>query len=347
MVWYRRVQTQFGFIVTSMAALALLATGCSVGDSTRALSVSGTIETDEVRVASRYGGRVERLLAQEGDGLKPGQLIVELDAAELRAKRDQLAAQLAEFEAGPRKEEIDASKHDWEALVAELAQARLDAKRAEELFTQKTISATEHDQALTRALTLEKNVAAAKSRYDLLLAGTRAERLAQARAQLDEIDSQIREMKIIAPSNCVLEVLSVRVGDVLAANQSIGTLLLTNHLWVRVYVPEPWLGHIQLGEPVTARVDSFPGQGLSGVVEQIARAAEFTPRNVQTVGERIKQVFGIKVRLDNREGKLHAGMAADVTFPNVPQVTELSGCACRRDDRVRRADQAVRPFHRC
>jgi hypothetical protein len=52
-------------------------------------------------------------------------------------------------------------------------------------------------------------------------------------------------------------------------------------------------------------------------VEQIARSAEFTPRNVQTVGERVKQVFGIKVRLDNQEGKLRAGMAADVTFPNV------------------------------
>ena len=193
----------------------------------------------------------------------------------------------------------------------------MDAKRAEELFAQKTISATEHDQALTRASTLEKNVAAAKSRYDLLLAGTRAERLAQARAELAETDAQLREMSIVAPSNSVLEVLSVKVGDVLAANQALATLLLTNHLWVRVFVPEPWLGHIQLGEQVTVRVDSDPGKDFSGKVEQIARAAEFTPRNVQTVGERIKQVFGIKVRLDNREGKLRAGMAADVTFPNV------------------------------
>ena len=321
------MQTQFGFILTSMAALALLAAGCSVGDSTRARSVSGTIETDEVRVASRYGGRVERLLAQEGDALKPGQLIVELDAAELRAKHDQLAAQLAEFEAGPRKEEIEASKHDWEALVAELAQARVDAKRAEELFTQKTISATEHDQALTRALTLEKNVAAAKSRYDLLLAGTRAERLAQARAQLAEIDSQIREMKIIAPSNCVLEVLSVKVGDVLAPNQSIGTLLLTNHLWVRVYVPEPWLGHIQLGEAVTVRVDSHPGKDFPGVVEQVARAAEFTPRNVQTVGERIKQVFGIKVRLDNATGEAPRRHGSGCQLP--PRRRTLTTCPGR------------------
>jgi HlyD family secretion protein len=300
-----------------MVALSLLVSGCSVGDASRQRSVSGTIETDEVRVASRYGGRVEKLLAQEGDALKTGQRIAELEAAELKAKRDQVAAQLAELEAGPRQQEIEAAKHDWEALVAASDQARVDAKRADELFAQKTISATEHDQTGTRATTLEKNVAAAKSRYDLLLAGTRAERLAQARAQLAEIDSQLREMSVAAPSDSVLEVLSVKVGDVLAPNQDIATLLLTNHLWVRVYVPEPWLGHIQLGESVNVRVDSDPGKDFSGVVEQIARAAEFTPRNVQTVAERIKQVFGIKVRLDNREGRLRAGMSADVLFRNV------------------------------
>jgi multidrug resistance efflux pump len=258
---------------------------------------------------------VEKILAVEGDTLKPGQALVELDAAELRAKRDQAAAQLAELEAGPRQQEMDAAKHDWEALVAEADQARVDAKRADELFAQKTISDTEHDQAGTRARTLDKNVAAARSRYDLLLAGTRAERLAQARAQLAELDAQLLEMKIAAPSDAVLEVLSVKVGDVLAPNQAVATLLLTNRLWVRVYVPEPWLGQIQLGEQVAVRVDSDPGKAFTGVVEQIARAAEFTPRNVQTVGERVKQVFGIKVRLDPREGQLRPGMAADVTFP--------------------------------
>ncbi len=301
----------------AVTALTLLATGCSVEDPSRGRSVSGTIETDEVRVASRYGGRVVKISAAEGDSLKTAQPLVELDAAELKAKRDRVAAQVAEYEAGPRPQEIDAAKHDWEALVAELDQARVDAKRAEELFAQKTISATEHDQTLTRASTLEKNVAAAKSRYDLLLAGTRAERLAQVRAELAETDANLREMSIVAPSNSVLEVLSVKVGDVLAPNQALATLLLTDHLWVRVFVPEPWLGHIQLGEPVRVRVDSDPGKDFSGKVEQIARSAEFTPRNVQTVGERVKQVFGIKVRLDNQEGKLRAGMAADVAFPNV------------------------------
>jgi HlyD family secretion protein len=302
-------------IRTALLAAGLLLTAC--GPNSRSGTVSGTIETDEVRVASRYGGRVEKLFAREGDALKPGQLIAELAAAELRARRERLAAQLAELEAGPRKEEIAAAKADWEAQAATLEQARADARRAAELFAQNTVSVTERDQALTRAQSLESNVAAAKSRYDLLLAGTRPEVIAQARAQLAETDTQLGEMKVVAPSDCVLEVLSVKAGDVLAPNQPVATLLLPQHLWVRVYVPEPWLGRIRLEERVTVRVDAFPGRDFAGAVEQIGRQAEFTPRNVQTVAERIKQVFGIKVRLDNASNDLRAGMSADVAFPDV------------------------------
>jgi HlyD family secretion protein len=301
----------------SAVALATAISGCDTKqDST---SVSGTIETDEARVASRYGGRVAKLGAQEGSPLITGQLIVEVEAAELHAKRDQVAAQLAEAEAGPRKEEIAAAKAEWEAQAAQLVLARIEHKRADELFAAKTISETERDRAATSEQALEKTVAAARSRYDLLLAGTRPERITLARAQLAELDTQLGEMKIFAPTNCVLEVLGVKVGDVVAPNQQVATLLLTNHLWVRVFVPDPWLGHIKLGDAVQVRVDSFAGKDFPGTVEQIARSAEFTPRNVQTVGERVKQVFGVKVRLDNAEGQLRAGMAADVLFPRVPK----------------------------
>ena len=304
-------------IRTGLLAFSFLLASCQ--PKTRSNAVSGTIETDEVRVASRYGGRVGKISAQEGDSLKTGQVIAELDAAELPARRERFAAQLAELEAGPRPQEIAAVKAEWEAQVANLAQARADAKRAEELFAQKTISVNERDQQTTRAQWMEKNAVAAKSRYDLLLAGTRPEQIAQVVAQLAELDTQLCEMKIVAPSGSVLEVLSVKAGDVLAPNQQIATLLLTNHLWVRVFVPETWLGQIKLGDSAKVRVDSFPGKDFTGVVEQIARAAEFTPRNVQTVDERIKQVFGVKVRLDNASNDLRAGMSADVIFPHAPK----------------------------
>jgi len=304
-------------IRTGLLAFSFLLASCQPKHSSTV--VSGTIETDEVHVASRYGGRVEKLSAREGDALPAGQVIAELDAAELPARHDRLAAQLAELEAGPRPQEIAAAKADWEAQVANLDQARTDATRAGELFAQKTISITERDQALTHANSLEKIVAAAKSRYDLLLAGTRPEEIAQVRAQLAELATQLREMKITAPSDSVLEVLNIKVGDVLAPNQPMATLLLTNHLWLRVFVPETWLGQIKVGDTAQVRVDSFPGKNFAGVVEQIARAAEFTPRNVQTVEERIRQVFGVKVRLDQAGNDLRAGMSADVVFPNVPK----------------------------
>ena len=304
------------FLRAGAFALALVTASCQhKGDPGAG---SGTIETDEVHVASRYGGRVHKIFAQEGDALQPGAVIVELDAAELAARRNQAAATLAELEAGPRPAEIEAAKNDWESLKSNLELAEADARRAVELFAQKTISDTERDRAVSQAKTLEKTAASARNRYDLLVEGTRPERVAQARAQLAEIDTQLREMRIYAPTNSVMEVLSVKVGDVLAPNREVATLILPQHLWARVYVPETWLGKIHVGQTVKARVDSFPGRDFEGVVEQINRSAEFTPRNVQTVDERIKQVFGVKILLKNEEDKLRAGMSADVTFPVSP-----------------------------
>jgi len=275
---------------------------------------TGTIETDEIRVGSRYGGRVEMISAWEGDTLTNGQMVVALDAAELQAQRDRAAAMLAEMKAGPRREEIVAAKQDWEAVVAELEFARAEAKRSNELGDQKAISQTDRERAVSRAASLEKSAAAAKSRYDLLKAGTRPEQIAQAAAALAEIEARLREMQVLAPTNSVLEVLHVRKGDVLAPNQPVATLIVPQRIWVRVYVPETMLGGLKLGQEVSVRVDSFPNRQFPGRIEQINRAAEFTPRNVQTAAERIKQVFGIKIGLDNSEGLLRAGMGAEAIF---------------------------------
>lgn len=302
------------------AVVAVLLMGCAKwNEPPRTDHVSGTIEVDETRLASRYGGRVEQIFAREGDGLSPGQTIVRLAAAELKARRGQAEALLQELKAGPRKEELEAAKSDWQAANAELEFARTEQRRVTELFAEKAVPEAERDRAVARVTSLEKSVAAAKSRYDLLVAGTRAERIAQAEAQLAEIDTQMREMEIVSPTNAVLEVLHVKLGDVVGPNEAVATLLLTNHLWVRVYVPEPWLGFIKLGQKVRVRVDSFPERDFAGEVEQIARAAEFTPRNVQTVSDRVKQVFGIKIRLPADHDVLRAGMAADVYFPDTPK----------------------------
>lgn len=269
----------------------MMASGCQRPDD----SVSGTIEVDEVHVGPRMGGRVEKIFVNEGDTLAAGAVIAELDAPELRARRDLMLAQ------------IEAAERDVEAQSAQLEFLRADAKRQQELLRSKTVSSNEAERAQSVANTQEKTLAAARGR------------VAQTRAQFDEVEAQLREMQVVAPADSVLEILSVKVGDVLPANREVATLLLPQHLWVRVYVPEPWLGLIKLHDKVQVRVDSFRGEDFSGSVEQINRQAEFTPRNVQTVEDRIRQVFGVKIRLENRDDKLRAGMSADVAFPNVSE----------------------------
>lgn len=280
--------------------------------------VSGTIEADEVRVASRYGGRVQSVHFREGDLLQAGDVIVRLEAAELLARRERAAARLEELEAGPRPAEIAAASNEWRSLEAQLDFARAEERRVRELYQQRTVSATERDQAESRARALERSVAAARERYELLVEGTRPERLAQARAELAELEALVRETVVMAPTSCVLETLHVKVGDVVAPNREVATLLLADSLWVRVYVPGTWLGHLAVGHPVKVRVDAWPQQEWQGTIEQIQRAAEFTPRNVQTRAERIRQVFGVKVRLPSADGRLRAGMSAEVFFAGVP-----------------------------
>ena len=278
---------RFSFAIVILA-IALLA-GCNRKNN----AVSGTIEVDEVHVASRSPGRVEKIFAWEGDALKPGDVIVQLEASEMQARRNLAAAQ------------INTAQHDVEAQTAQLEFLKAEARRQQDLLKRNAVSPSEAERAMSASNAQEKNIAAARARVE------------QAKAQLADMDAQIQEMKIVAPTESILEVLSVKVGDVLPANREVATLILPQRLWVRVYVPEPWLGLIKLNDTVRVRVDSFPGRDFSGVVEQINRKAEFTPRNVQTVEDRIKQVFGVKIRLENKEDTLRAGMSADIFFPNV------------------------------
>ena len=286
-----RIKIDSRWYGAALLALSIFASGC--GD--RKSAVSGTIEVDEVHVGPRMSGRVQKIFAQEGDKLQAGQPIVELDAAELKARRDLAVAQ------------IDSATHDAESQVALLEFLRDEAKRQQELLKRKVVSPTDAQKAARSATAQEKIVAAAQTR------------VIQARAQLGDIDAQLAEMQVKAPAESILEVLNVKVGDILMPpfSQEVATLLLPQHLWVRVYVPEPWLGLIKIGDQVRVRVDSFPGKDFPGAVEQVNRQAEFTPRNVQTVEDRIRQVFGVKIRLPNNDERLRAGMAADVYFPNV------------------------------
>lgn len=304
-------------LILPLALGGLIAWGVMHRDKT-AGRISGTIEADDARLAPRYGGRVEGLFTGEGDTLTNGQLIARLAAPELAARRETLAAMLDELVKGPRAQTIDAAKKEWDALAAQLENAVTDAKRKQDLFAIGATSDIERDAAATRAKSLESQAAAAKARYDELIAGTRPERIEQTKAQIRELETQIAELNVTAPATCTLETLHVKLGDVVPPGGPVATVIYPTNLWLRVYIPEPWLPRVAIGGKVALRVDGFAGESFTGEIEQINRRAEFTPRNVQTVDERMKQVFGIKIRVADTV-RLRPGMSTDVIFPDAPK----------------------------
>ncbi len=113
------------------------------------------------------------------------------------------------------------------------------------------------------------------------VAATRG-RLSEVKGMVDELDARLRESELAAPVDGVVEVVSVRPGDLVPPGRIVVTMLESSQLWVKVYVPETDLAGVKVGQAATVEVDCVPRRGLTGHVEQISSQAEFLPRNVQT-----------------------------------------------------------------
>ena len=126
-------------------------------------------------------------------------------------------------------------------------------------------------------------------------------------------ERQKQESVVTAPSDGILQSLDLRPGDLVAPNQPVAKLIEPSQIWVRVYVPEPSLGRVRVGQTAAVRVDTFPNRTFPGRVVEIRTSAEYTPRNVQTLEQRMETVFGVKVAIDPAP-ELKPGMAASVVI---------------------------------
>jgi multidrug resistance efflux pump len=210
------------------------------------------------------------------------------------------------------------------------SQARDDARSKNDAAKARAES-VEEQLKLLREGTRTEDIRAGEARYQqaaasakLLRSGYRREdiaaaagRVREAKALLDETRVRLAESQVLAPDSCgkdgcLVEVVNVRPGDVVPANRAVATLLEPSQLWVRIFVPEPELGRVGVGQKASVRVNSYSDRTFTGVVEQVASRSEFLPRNIQTREDREHQVFGVKVRVDNSAGVLKSGMAANV-----------------------------------
>ena len=339
---------------------------------------SGTVETREIQIGSKIGGRVTEVPVEEGELVKAGAVLVRFECDELKAQRAQAQAALQQAQAdldkmlrgnrpeeiaqaeatahaqeaaldearnGPRSQEINQAQADYNAAAADSTNAEIFFRRMEKLIAEDTISRQQFDDARDKRDAAAQRAESAHQRLALLQAGTRPEdlhaaeakynqaeaaallarrgfrkedieaahgRLAEAQGRVAELDARLREAELTVPSDAVVEVVSVRPGDLVPPGRIVISMLEASQLWVKVYVPETDLAHVHLGQSAAVQVDSFGSESFEGHVGQIASQAEFLPRNVQTKSDREHQVFGVKIYVDNSAQVLKSGMSATV-----------------------------------
>jgi len=368
------------FVIGGIAVVAAAAVWLSVAWAERRgrSDYSGMVETREIQIGSKVGGRVTEVPVEEGQTVKAGATLVRFECDELIAQRKQVEAGLEQARAdlerlergnrpeeieqaeateraakaayesahnGPRKQEIDEARADYAAAKADAENAETFYMRMEKLAATDTISRQQFDDARDKRDAAEQKAESVRQRLALLEAGTRVEdlnaaqaryrqaqaaavlarkgfrhedieaargRVAEAEGHVAELVARLREAELKAPSDALIEVVSVRPGDLVPAGRIVMTMLETSQLWVKVYVPETELARVHIGQSATVYVDTFGDRAFQGYVGQIASQAEFLPRNVQTKSDREHEVFGVKVYTDNSQRVLKSGMSATV-----------------------------------
>lgn len=325
--------------------LLVLAAACAPAADPNQLRVSGHVEATEVRLAPEMGGRVLSLAVKEGDRIQSGATVLTIDATDLqlaiaRAKTEQASAeaQVRLVRASARSEDVkqaeaqvEAAKAEIPAAKAELDAATADLQRFDLLLARKSGSQKQRDDAATRRDVAQARVEAAQKRVEAaeatvarVKAGARREevavaesRIATAQAAIASLEDQLKDATLVSPVTGIVTEKLAEMGEVVAPRAPVVVITDLDHAWADVYVPEPAVPRITLGQPATLFTDAG-GQGLPGTVTFISPKAEFTPRNVQTADERAKLVYRIRVTVDNSSGVLKQGMPVDAELALAP-----------------------------
>jgi HlyD family secretion protein len=325
-------------LFVAMLLVVTAAAACRDKGPVTSIRVSGYVEATEVQVSAEVGGRIIELAVAEGDRVAAGALLARLDTADTelainRAKADRQAAdaQLRLLLAGSRKEDIRqadaqraAADADLAAAQRDLTSADRDLERFDALIASNSGAQKQRDDAATRRDVARERVKGAQERLRgtaetlaRLKAGARPEEIDAARARVASVDAQIatldkaiRDATILSPAAGLVTQKLVDQGELIGPRTPILIVADVDHVWANVYVDEPYVPRVTMGQAVTLHTDA-KDQAIEGKVTFISPKAEFTPRNVQTADERSKLVYRLKVTVDNKAGLLKQGMPVE------------------------------------
>jgi HlyD family secretion protein len=337
-----------------LAVLLVVATGYYFysTDRTTETVLIGIVDANQVIVSSKVMGRIEKLYVDEGSKVKAGDLIAEIDSAELAAQKVAAEATIRSYDSqvsSLRSTQADTLGETNSGVVN--AQARLAAAKATLVQAQADLARIQSDSermiALAQAgvasdqdrvradqqlkaqqavvVSAQKNVDAAQA--DLISAVARTHQqgaaasnvaanqaqVANARAQLVQAETRLGYTKIYAPVRGTVSVRATRQGEVVNPGEPIVTIIDFGDTWVRAEAPETEASFVAAGDKLQVRLPA--GKPMEGTVIFKAVESDYaTQRDVSRRKRDIKTI-GLKLKVDNPDGSLVPGMTAEVLLP--------------------------------
>ena len=263
----------------------------------------GTFETDEVTISAEASGKLTNFNIDEGDQLKAGQLVGTIDSVQLILKLKQLESQIEAVKAKIPNISAQADVQTEQLNVLNIEYDRIKKMFADGAATQKQMDDIEGRISLAKKQ---------KEAIDIQKSSVYAE-IPALNAQVEQIKDQINRCKVVNPADGKVLVTYVNQFESVIQGKALYKMANMDYMYLRAYIAGNQLHSFQPGSKVKVYIDKEDGTmiELEGTITWVSSEAEFTPKIIQTLEERVKLVYPIKVKVKN-DGNLRIGMPAEV-----------------------------------
>ena len=273
------------------------------------VTVQGEAEASEYRVSGKVPGRIEELYVKEGDYVHKGDTVVFIESPEVRAKLAQVnalkaaaVAQSTKANNGAQKEMIEGAYQMWQAALVQEEVMRKSFDRIQRLYDQKVVTAQKYDEVKAKYDASVSQEKAAKSQYDLALAGARAEDKAaaaavvnQAEGALMEVEGYLAELYLTAPCDGIVSTVYPKVGELVGQGAPIMSITDMNDIWFTFNVREDNLHGMKRGDILSLAIPALDGKTIDAKVSYMAARESFaTWRATKETGSYDAKTFEVR-----------------------------------------------------
>ncbi|WP_352421670.1 efflux RND transporter periplasmic adaptor subunit [Proteiniphilum sp.] len=287
--------------------------------------IQGAAEASEVRVSGKMAGRIQRLLAKEGEWVEKGDTLVFIDSPEIQAKLAQATAaqnaakaQDRKAQKGARDEVIQGAYEMWQKAEVGTDIARKSYDRVQRLFDRGVVPAQKRDEAEAQYQAAVAQAAAAKTQYEMAKNGAEAEDKAaalalvdQAQGAIQEVEAYMRETTLVAPISGEVTEVFPKPGELVGTGAPIMNIVDLDDIWFTFNVREDLLNDMKKGAKVTVRIPALNNQEAELEVTYIKAMASFaTWKATKTTGDFDLKTFEVRARPVEPIKDLRPGMTA-------------------------------------